>query len=68
MVCWCGVAAAGHRMFAINPDAVDRYRHRYAPSGEKSDSADALVVAHGGVGPYPSGCVRAGVRNAARLR
>jgi transposase len=38
--------AAGHRVFAINPKAVDRYRDRYAVSGAKSDAADALVLAH----------------------
>jgi transposase len=38
--------AAGHRVFAINPKAVDRYRDRYTVSGAKSDSKDALVLAH----------------------
>ncbi|MBO0827149.1 MAG: IS110 family transposase [Streptosporangiales bacterium] len=38
--------AAGHRVFAINPKAVDRYRDRYAVSGAKSDPGDALVLAH----------------------
>jgi transposase len=38
--------AAGHRVFAINPKAVDRYRDRYAVSGAKSDPRDALVLAH----------------------
>jgi transposase len=37
---------AGHRVFAINPKAVDRYRDRYTVSGAKSDPADALVLAH----------------------
>ena len=41
-----GLRAAGHRVFAINPKAVDRYRDRYSSSGAKSDSADALVLAH----------------------
>jgi hypothetical protein len=41
-----GLRAAGHRVFAINPKAVDRYRDRYAPSGAKSDAVDALVLAH----------------------
>ena len=41
-----GLCAAGHRVFAINPKAVDRYRDRYASSGAKSDPADALVLAH----------------------
>ena len=38
--------AAGHRIFAINPKAVDRYRDRHAVSGAKSDAGDALVLAH----------------------
>jgi transposase len=38
--------AAGHRVWAVNPKAVDRYRDRYAVSGAKSDPADALVLAH----------------------
>lgn len=38
--------AAGHRVFSINPKAVDRYRDRYAVSGAKSDPGDALVLAH----------------------
>lgn len=38
--------AAGHRVFAVNPKAVDRYRDRYAVSGGKSDTKDALVLAH----------------------
>ncbi|TCO43615.1 transposase IS116/IS110/IS902 family protein [Kribbella antiqua] len=38
--------AAGYRVFAINPKAVDRYRDRYAVSGGKSDAADALVLAN----------------------
>ncbi|TCC44377.1 IS110 family transposase [Kribbella pittospori] len=38
--------AAGYRVFAINPKAVDRYRDRYAVSGAKSDAADALVLAN----------------------
>jgi transposase len=38
--------AAGHRVYAINPKAVDRYRDRYAVSGAKSDPRDALVLAH----------------------
>lgn len=37
--------AAGHRMFAINPKAVSRYRDRRAVSGAKSDPGDALVLA-----------------------
>lgn len=38
--------AAGHRIFAVNPKAVDRYRDRHAVSGAKSDPGDALVLAH----------------------
>jgi transposase len=38
--------AAGHRVYAINPKAVDRYRDRHAVSGAKSDPGDALVLAH----------------------
>lgn len=38
--------AAGHRVYAINPKAVDRYRDRYAVSGAKSDPGDALVLAN----------------------
>lgn len=38
--------AGGHRVWAINPKAVDRYRDRHAVSGAKSDPADALVLAH----------------------
>jgi transposase len=38
--------AAGYRVFAINPKAVDRYRDRYAVSGAKSDPEDALVLAN----------------------
>jgi hypothetical protein len=38
--------AAGHRIFAINPKAVDRYRDRHTVSGAKSDPGDALVLAH----------------------
>lgn len=41
-----GLRAAGHRVFAINPKAVDRYRDRHSCSGAKSDPADALVLAH----------------------
>lgn len=85
-----GLRAAGHRVFAINPKAVDRYRDRYAPSGAKSDPADALVLAHllrtdrdrhrpmpadseqvtalGVLARAHQDAVRAGVRDAARLR
>jgi len=37
--------AAGHRVYAINPMAVDRYRDRHRSSRAKSDPADALVLA-----------------------
>lgn len=37
--------AAGHRVFAINPKAVSRYRDRRSVSGAKSDPGDALVLA-----------------------
>jgi transposase len=38
--------ATGHRVFAINPMAVDRYRDRYSSSGAKSDPGDAMVLAN----------------------
>jgi Transposase len=38
--------AAGHRVFAVNPQAVDRYRDRHAASGAQSDPGDAPVPAH----------------------
>ncbi len=41
-----GQHAAGYRVFAINPKAVDRYRDRYAVSGAKSDRVDAVVLAN----------------------
>ena len=37
--------AAGHRVFAINPKAVDRYRDRHGVAGAKSDPGDARVLA-----------------------
>jgi transposase len=37
--------AAGHRVYAINPKAVDRYRDRYGVAGAKSDPGDARVLA-----------------------
>lgn len=40
------LAAAGYRVFAVNPKSVDRYRDRYSVSGAKSDAGDALVLAH----------------------
>lgn len=39
------LVAAGHRVYPINPKAVNRYRDRYAVSGAKSDPGDALVLA-----------------------
>lgn len=36
---------SGHRVYAVNPKAVDRYRDRHAVSGAKSDPGDALVLA-----------------------
>jgi transposase len=38
--------AAGHRVWGINPKAVDRYRDRHSGSGAKSDPGDALVLAN----------------------
>lgn len=40
------LVAAGFKVYAINPKAVDRYRDRYRVSRAKSDGADALVLAH----------------------
>jgi len=37
--------AAGHRVYAINPKAVDRYRDRHGVAGAKSDPGDARVLA-----------------------
>jgi hypothetical protein len=37
--------AAGHRVYSINPMAVDRYRDRHRCARTKSDPADALVLA-----------------------
>jgi len=37
--------AAGHRIYAINPKAVDRYRDRHAVARAKSDPGDARVLA-----------------------
>jgi transposase len=39
------LASAGYQVFAINPLSVDRYRHRHATSGAKSDPGDAKVLA-----------------------
>jgi len=39
------LAAAGYRVFAINPLSVARYRERHSTSGAKSDAADAHVLA-----------------------
>jgi len=38
--------AAGHRVWSINPKAVDRYRDRYSSSRAKSDPGDALILAN----------------------
>lgn len=40
-----GLRAAGHRVYAINPKAVDRYRDRHQVSRAKSDAGDARVLA-----------------------
>src|SRR5438105_3129407 len=37
--------AAGYQLYAINPLAASRYRERHAPSGSKSDAADAAMLA-----------------------
>jgi hypothetical protein len=42
--------AAGHRVFAINPKAVDRYRDRHSVSGAKSDLLTELRRVRGGSG------------------
>jgi transposase len=39
------LVAAGYRVFAVNPKAVDRYRDRYRQAGGKSDAGDAKVLA-----------------------
>jgi hypothetical protein len=39
------LVAAGYRVLAVNPLAVDRYRDRHRVSGAKSDSGDARVLA-----------------------
>jgi transposase len=39
------LAAAGYRVYAINPLAVARYRDRHTVSGAKSDPGDAKVLA-----------------------
>jgi transposase len=39
------LAAAGYRVFAINPMSVARYRERHGTSGAKSDRGDAHVLA-----------------------
>jgi transposase len=38
--------ASGHRVYAINPMAVARYRDRHAVSRKKSDHQDAVVLAN----------------------
>lgn len=39
------MVAAGYRVLAVNPLAVDRYRDRHRVSGAKSDPGDARVLA-----------------------
>ncbi len=39
------MVAAGYRVLAVNPLAVDRYRDRHRMSGAKSDPGDAKVLA-----------------------
>lgn len=39
------LAAAGYRVFAINPMQVARYRERHCTSGAKSDAGDAHALA-----------------------
>ncbi len=39
------LVAAGYRVLAVNPLAVDRYRDRHRVSGAKSDPGDARVLA-----------------------
>ena len=39
------MVAAGYRVLAVNPLAVDRYRDRHRVSGAKSDTGDARVLA-----------------------
>ncbi|HWS91059.1 MAG TPA: IS110 family transposase [Mycobacterium sp.] len=43
---WVGaLAAAGYRVYAINPLAAARYRDRHHVSGAKSDASDAKLLA-----------------------
>jgi transposase len=39
------LTAAGYQVFAVNPLAVARYRHRHQVSGAKSDAGDAKLLA-----------------------
>ncbi len=39
------LAAAGYRVYAVNPLAVSRYRDRHSLAGAKSDPGDAKVLA-----------------------
>jgi hypothetical protein len=39
------MAAARHRVLAINPMSTSRYRQRHSTSDAKSDPGDALVLA-----------------------
>jgi transposase len=47
MTCACSTAllAAGYQVYAINPQAVSRYRGRHHSSRAKSDRGDAKVLA-----------------------
>jgi transposase len=40
------MAGAGFTVYPINPRAVARYRERHGQAGGKSDSGDAVVLAH----------------------
>ncbi len=39
------LVAGGYQVYAVNPLSVARYRDRHSPSGAKSDSGDAMVLA-----------------------
>jgi Transposase/Transposase IS116/IS110/IS902 family len=41
-----GLAAAGYKIYPINPLSADRYRDRHKVSGAKSDPADAVMLAN----------------------
>lgn len=44
--------ATGHRIYAINPMAVARYRERHSTSRKKSDHVDAMTLAN--IEPFPT--------------